>query len=156
MAYMIPYALMAAGTLYQARQQRTSAEYQAKVDEVNATVTRQQTNAEEEQRRRAMAMELGRNRAAAYESGFNPGGGSFLNLLTDSAAEMELDVLTARYRGQLEALGLQTDADVNRRNAKAATRTGYLNAFSTLYGGQMRADYTQSTRINSQFAGGGE
>lgn len=148
MAFIVPFipAIIGAGTaLYGARQQRQGREYQAEINEQNAKVTRLQSNAEEEARRRQMALDLGRQRAEATETGFNPGGGSFLNLLTKNAGEMELDVLTARYRGQLESMGLEQDAKVQRSNAKKATASGNLSAFGTLYGAQ--TNYLQSSMI---------
>lgn len=146
MAAAIPYVIMAAGAIYSAQQQRRQQEYSAAIDEANAKLARDQTAVAEEQLRRRNTQQMGYIRASAIDTGFDPGTGSLLNLQTKSAAEMELDVLTARYRGELEAIGLQTDAGVKRNNARTATRQGYVNAASYLASGY--SDYSRQTRID--------
>lgn len=151
MAFIVPFIpaiLGAAGAVYSARQQRQQNEYRAEIDEQNAKLTRQQNAAAEEGQRRQMAMALGDVRSLASESGFNPGGGSLLNLQTKTAAEMELDVLTTRYRGDLEAIGLSNDAKVGRLNAKRATASGFLSAAG--YVASAYADYLKSSRIEKR------
>lgn len=141
----IPYIAAAAGALYAAHQQKKALQQQAHADEQNAQVTLQQTFAAEESRRRQAALAMGDIRSEAVASGFSPGGGSLLNLQTKSAAEMELDILTSRYRGDLEALSLTNDARVRRSNARSAMTSGYLNAAGYLASGYGRY---LSTRIN--------
>lgn len=63
----------------------------------------QAADANESRIRRQTAYELGTQRASAAESGFDPSSGSFLTLQGESAANAELDALTARYQGQLNA-----------------------------------------------------
>jgi hypothetical protein len=145
----IPYIVGAVGALYAAQQQSAALEYQAKVNEQNAKLTQQQTFAAEESRRRQMALAMGDIRSEAVASGFSPGGGSLLNLQAKSAAEMELDILTSRYRGELESLSLNNDAQMQRANAKSSRTSGYLNAAGYLASGYGR--YT-STRINQPAA----
>lgn len=144
----IPYIIAGAGAVYQGQQQQAQANASATVDEANAKLARQQAAVAEETQRRQNAMTMGGVRAAAVQTGFDPNSGSFLNLQTKTAGELELDALTTRYRGELESIGLQTDATVKRGNGRAARTTGYLNAAASIYGGQMQGAYGSATRIN--------
>ena len=60
-------------------------------------------NANEERIRRSNAMQLGRQRVAAAQSGFDPNSGSIATLQAQSAGQAELDALTERYKGDLNA-----------------------------------------------------
>lgn len=141
----VPYIVGAVGAVYTAKQQANASEYRAQVDENNATLTRQQTYAAEESQRRQMAVQQGNLRASAIETGFDANTGSLATLQAKTAGEMELDVLTARYRGELEAIGLQQDAAIGRSNASAAKTSGYLSAFGSLASGG--ANYLSGSKI---------
>jgi hypothetical protein len=98
----------------------------------NATASRQQANADEERQRRMNALRMGEARAGAAESGFDSSSGSLAGLLVKNAGEMELDALTTRYKGQMEAISFENEAATHRANAKSARRSGYMNAFGSL------------------------
>lgn len=132
MAYVIPYAIAGAATAYQVNQQAQAQERQQQIDEANARTTMQQANAAEEASRRKAAAAMGDIRAAAASTGFDPGTGSLLNLQAKSAGEMELDILTNRYRRSLEAIGLRADASVQGANARATRISGALSAYGTM------------------------
>lgn len=155
MAFIVPFIPMivaAVGAVYQGQQQKKAADYRASVDEQNATLTRQQTAAAEEGQRRQMALNMGDVRAAAAQTGFDPNSGTLLNLQAKTAGEMELDVLTSRYRGELEAVGLSHDAALSRFNGKSARTSGYLSAFGSL--AQGGANYLGASKIGAgQYAG---
>lgn len=142
---------MAAGALYSAQQQKRQWEYQASVDEANAKLAREQSAVAEEQTRRSNTQQMGLIRASAIDTGFDPGTGSLLNLQSKSAGELELDALTARYRGELEAIGLQQDAGIKRGNARTSQQQGYLNAAGYLASGY--SDYSRQTRIDGMRGG---
>lgn len=59
--------------------------------------------ANEDRIRRANAIALGRQRAAAAQSGFDPSSGSMAKLQSQSAGQAELEALTERYKGDLNA-----------------------------------------------------
>lgn len=145
MVWAIPYAVAAAGAVYQARGQAANAKYAAAIDDQNAKLARQQASAAEELQRRQGAQVMGNVRASAVESGFDPNAGTLLNIQTKTAGEIELDALTTRYRGELEGLGLTQSAAANRANARTATTQGYLNAAGTL--AQGAAKYWEMSRI---------
>lgn len=135
------------GQIYQGYAQAAQYKSAANLAETNARLTRQQTNAAEEAQRRQNALRMGEVRASAAESGFDPSAGSLLNLQTKTAAELELDALTNRYRGELEAIGLQNEAKQLRANARAARTSGFLNAAGTVFSSTMR--YGGATRIGA-------
>jgi len=89
-------------------------------------------NANEERIRQRSSQELGAQRAAAAESGFDPNSGSLAALQQQSAGNAELDALTERYKGQLNAW--QQDLTIQR----AAERTNYvLDPLGTIVGRKM-------------------
>jgi len=98
----------------------------------NAANTRTATYANEDTQRRQSTMRMGEVRASAAQSGFDASTGSLATLQTKSAGELELDALTSRYKGQLQAMSFDNEAASLRYGAKAARRQGYLNAAGTL------------------------
>lgn len=73
-------------------------------------------DANEERIRRESAQQLGIQRASAAQSGFVSNTGSMLTLQGESAANAELDALTERYKGQLNAW--QMDEQTRRAEEK--------------------------------------
>lgn len=138
-------AATAVGSIYQGYAASNAMKGQAQQADLNARLTRQQTNATEEAQRRQNALQMGEVRANAVQSGFIADSGSLAALQTKTAAEMELDALTGRYRGELEAIGLQNDARQLRANASTARTSGWLNAAGTVFSSAMR--YGGATRI---------
>lgn len=127
-------AVQAVGAIYQGQVAAAEGNAAAGVAEANARVTRQQTAVREDLIRRHNRQKLGEQRAAAVQSGFNPNEGSLAELQGESAGALEFDALTARYEGTLQALSFDTQAQSLRRQAKAASVTGYLNAAGSLLG----------------------
>lgn len=134
MTFMIPAAMSAGLQIAQGHANAKGMRDQAAGMDQAAADTRRASSADEDVARRGMSMRLGEARAAAAQSGFDASSGSLATLQTKSAAEMELEVLTQRYKGELQAVGLENQARNTRANAKAAKRGGYLNAFATLAG----------------------
>jgi hypothetical protein len=75
-------------------------------------------SANEDRIRRANARRLGEQRAAAAQSGFDPNSGSIAQLQGESAGEGELDALTERYKGDLNAWRM--DEQTSRQQEKLA------------------------------------
>lgn len=144
MAFMIPAAISAGLQIAQGAAQSGAMKDQAAAMNANAANMRAAGNADEETLRRNQRMELGKIRASSVQSGFDASTGSLAKLQTKSAAEMELDALTQRYRTELQAVGTENEARSVYANAKAVRRSSNLSAFSTLasatmnYGGQPR------------------
>jgi hypothetical protein len=74
-----------------------------------ASVLRYQTGAEEDLLRRQQRGELSAVRGAIAESGFEFSG-TQRDLMDDSDVQAELEVLTLRYQGEMEARSIESDA----------------------------------------------
>jgi hypothetical protein len=131
MTFMIPAAIAAATQVMQGQAQGRALNDAAEGLDANAAGVRRASSADEDTLRRQQAQQLGKMRASADQSGF-VNTGSLADIQAKSAAEMELDALTNRYKSELQAVGYENEARTMRANAKAAKRSGYLNAFSTL------------------------
>lgn len=147
MAVTGPYAVMAALAVYGGQQQRMAKQYESDVAGQNAHTARQQANAREEMVRRHNAQVLGHQRAAAVQSGFDPNSGSLLRIQGDSAAQAELDALTTRYEGGIQALNFQREAAGLHSQGQAAMTSGYLSAAGTLAGG-----YAKKQEVDREMA----
>lgn len=76
--------------------------------------------------------ELSKQRAALLQSGVDPGSGSALVGVTQSTYDAELDALTTRYEGMLQAQGLDTQAAMSRYEGKARKKQSRLSAAGQL------------------------
>ncbi|SDV49187.1 virion core protein, T7 gp14 family [Chitinasiproducens palmae] len=118
-----------------AANQATAAEYNANLADRNAGIAYQQGVAREEQQRRQSAQQLGAQRAAVSESGFDPSSGSALDVQVQSTGSAELDALQTRYQGILQANSYEEQARQSRMQA-AQYRS---NAKTALIGGVIGA-----------------
>jgi hypothetical protein len=125
----------------QGQAQQNAANYNARMKEIEAGITREQTNAREEQQRRQARQVMGRQRAAVAQAGIG-WGGSALDIMEESATFAELDALTIRYEGDLKAKGLLAEAEYDRYSGavaaamgKAAKKASYVSAAASLLSG---------------------
>lgn len=141
---MASAAISAVGALSSSRTAASEANANAQIASNNATLARQRGNAAEELTRRRTARALSEQRAAVAQSGFDPSSGSALALQTESAANAELDALTARYEGNLRALSFEQEANNMKARARAARSQGYVSAAGSLLQGASSAYGYQS------------
>lgn len=148
----------AAGQVQQANAQADAEEYNAKVADMNATLSERRARdalergkLEEQQKRREVAQIEGRQKAAMAANGVDLSFGSPLDTLVDTAVMGELDALTIRsntareaYDHQVAAVNGRADANLRRMNASATKKGGNLAAFGTILTGAGKA-YGQST-----------
>lgn len=126
----------------QANQQAAALDRNAALADQQATqVYAQSANREEAQRAQA-GQQLGAQRAAVAESGFNPNVGSALDTQVQSTRNAELDALQLRYQGILQGSSLEDQAQQDRyaaRTARASARNsmlaGGISAAASLLGG---------------------
>lgn len=125
----------------QGRAQMDAANYNARMKEIEAGITREQANAREEQQRRQARQVLGKQRAAVAQAGIGMGG-SALDIMEQSAALAELDALTIRYEGDLKARGLLAEAEFDKYSGqvamamgKAQKKAAYVSAGASLLSG---------------------
>ena len=120
--------VQALGAIYDGNAAAAQSTAAANAAAANAHNARLQTDAREEQQRRRNAMLLGDLRAASAQTGFDPSSGTLSRLQSSSAAQLELDALTNRYSGELQAISLDNEAQTYRNRASAQRKTGYLTA----------------------------
>ena len=126
------------GTLIEGENKAISYEYNAKVARMNAEIARQQGVAAVEAQQREGARAMGRAMAAYGASGVQMDSGSPVDVLVDSARNIELDRLTVQYNYALKAVGYESDAKMDLLGAKSARTSSYIKAANQLMG----ADYS--------------
>jgi len=95
---------------------------------------RLQGSANEDSVRRRNAQILGRQRAAAAQSGFESSSGSLAELQTQNAGQLELDALTGRYQSELSAIGHENAGRSARAAGKAARTKAFISAAGQILG----------------------
>lgn len=144
----------------QASQQATALDRNAALsDQQAAQVYAQNVNRESAQRAQA-GQQLGEQRAAVAESGFNPNTGSALDTQVQSVRNAELDALQTRYQGILQGQSLEDQAQQDRyaaRTARASARNGLLaggiSAAASLLGGVASYAKTGGSLFSSSTGG---
>lgn len=130
----ISAAIGAVGAIQQSRQASATANYNARQQEVSANVARRQAAAREEMQRKEARKFLGRQRAAIAESGTGFGGTN-QDIAVQSALDAELDALNIRYQGELEARGLNEQANLTRLEGRQRSANYGLQAVSSVLNG---------------------
>jgi hypothetical protein len=133
-------ALSAAGAVAQGNAAKSAANFNAAVARQNADIARTNAEADSEKQERQGRLLAGRQRAAAGASGTTPEG-SPLEVMADSALESELDALTTRYRGELQARSYGQDATLQGMRGDAAQTAGYIGAGTALLTGAKGLDW---------------
>lgn len=150
-------AVAGAGALVSGINQSASDRQQAAALNRNAALSDQQAQQvyaqgveREDTQRQQAGQQLGAQRAAVAESGFNPSSGSALDVQQNSVRNAELDALQLRYQGVLQGNSLEDQATQQRysaqvagSNARSAITTGVLSAAGTALSG-----YSQYARFN--------
>lgn len=141
MAAAIPYVVAASAVvsavsaIRQGNAAEAAANFNAQVAEQNATIAREQAAAKAKQIDRENYLRLGAIRAAQGKNGGAAGAGSVLDVLSDAAAQGELDKQNALYSGEMAARGYTNTANLDRYSGETARTSGYLKAGSELLSG---------------------
>ncbi|MCA8065494.1 hypothetical protein [Burkholderia sp. AU38729] len=146
---LISAGVSAAGALASGVAKSSAESQQAAIMDRNAQLADNQAtqvyaqgvNREEAQRQQS-DQQLGAQRAATAESGFNPNAGSALDTQVQSVRNAELDALQTRYQGILQGQSLEDQATQDRfaaRTARASARNSMIgsgiSAAASLLGG---------------------
>lgn len=143
-------AFQALGAIQRAQSQVANLQSQAAASDYNAQVARVQSertlqlsSLEQSRLRREQAQFLGRQRAAAAQSGVGLGG-SNRDILERSETLAELDALNVAYEGAVRARGYTSQAELDEFQARTfrsqvgpTRRAGFLSAV----GGGLSAGY---------------
>ena len=113
---------------YAAQAEAQAADYNAQLARQNATLARQQYGEEERRFRERGAKQIGAIRAQLGATNLSLEG-SPMDVIEDTAANLELDALTIRHRGELEALGYESEAQLaDFRAANARRQSSFIGS----------------------------
>lgn len=135
-------AISAIGAIQSANAQAAAAEYNAKIDQRNAAIAdanrktiQQQTEFDVEDKRRENARTLASIRAAYGTSGLDLAG-SPLDVIEDTALELNTDLQRVDYEGRMKARDAAMQSQTSRESsvlhkmeAKSAKTAGIISAF---------------------------
>ncbi len=121
-----------AGSVSSANRTKAAHEYNARAAQIDAenkrVIARTEADRLKERDRKLMASMRARMGAA----GVDPGSGSGLALLTETAADAERDYRTLVRNGDVDAARLRSQARLDRMYGAAAQGSGYYDAGATL------------------------
>lgn len=118
-------AMSAMGSIAAGNAARKAGNFNAAVGEANARSARASAAENTERQRRIGARRQGGLRNAQVS----------LDVLEDQAMEEELEALTIMHGGELQALGLERGAALDRFEGKVAQKAGYMSAAGSLLKG---------------------
>ena len=118
-------AVSAMGSIAAGNAARKAGNFNAAVGEANARSARASAAENTERQRRIGARRQGGLRNAQVS----------LDVLEDQAMEEELEALTIMHGGELQALGLERGAALDRFEGKVAQKAGYMSAAGSLLKG---------------------
>jgi len=113
--------------LFQGFSQYQAANAAAKQASINARTAIAEAAAMESRQRRASAMDISAGAAGYGASGVRMEG-SPLDIMEQSAYNAELDALTTRWKGQVEATNYRNEAAMARASGRNALIGGFINA----------------------------
>jgi hypothetical protein len=122
------------GTLAQAQAQSNAAEYNAKVNKINAQTSTEQAATVAAQKNRETRQRIAQGTGAVMQNGFEVSG-SPLDVLNQAQDQGNLDYLTAVYSGQVKAAGYKNQAEMDMAESKNALAAGAIGAASQLFSG---------------------
>jgi len=131
MAQVAGAALSAVGAISQASAARGAADYNAKVAASNAITARQQGEADAARQERESRLRAGAARARVGAAGIDVGG-SPLAVLEDNAMQEKLDELRILHASEVQAIGFENEAMLEKSRGAAAMRSGVVSAVGQL------------------------
>lgn len=127
---------MSAYSSYQSgKSQQKIADYNAKVQEIQAQDARARGGFEANQKRREVAATLGQQQAQLAANGVETSSGTSLTLASDTAWAGEMDAKTIEVNALRAAYGYEQEAVGTRLQGKAAMRNARGSAYGSLLSG---------------------
>ena len=127
-------AVSAVSQIQQGKEQQKWSEYNAAVAERDAKAAKAAAGYDASQKRKETERLLGRQRALYGKSGVTMEG-SPLELMSETAAEGELDALMIERTGSVGAQRYQEEATLSRMKGSSARKASYWGAGTTLLTG---------------------
>jgi len=136
---IIAAGVQAYGQYQQAQQQSAVYKYNAKVATNNAASARNAAAIDEYQIREKNKAVMATQRARYAKANLQLSMGSPMEIMAASARQAELDAQVARYRGELGAVGYETQASLLTAQSKSIRQAGVIAAGSSLLSGAASA-----------------
>lgn len=158
---MLPVIAMVAGTAFQAigaikqgQAANAAAKYNAQVANNNAQVAEQQAQSQAMVQGRRAMMQNGGLLANMAANGVDVGEGSAVDILSQSAANAEMDRQNIIYNGRVRAQSLRSQAQLDTFQGETAQQNGYMSAAGALLSGGAKAyGYSQGAGAPLSIAG---
>lgn len=129
---MAGQVLSVVGTLAQGNQAADVAGRNADAMKAQATETRRTTVDRENLTRDRSAQTLAAQRTALLQNGIDPTAGTAAIGVSQSTQDADMDALTLRYQGLLQAQQMDTQADLTRWEGQAKKRQSRISAVGQL------------------------
>ena len=127
-------AISALGTIQQAQSQAAASRFNQQVAQRNQLLAQQRAEEQADRGRREARRFLGAQRAAVGASGLALEG-SPMDVLADTASELELDIQTARHAALIDAMSFGGAAGLEGSAAANARAQGFLGVGSDVLTG---------------------
>ncbi len=127
-------AMSMQGAQQQGQAGQAAAQYNYQVNQQNAKLAIEQAASEEQKLRVSGQKSLGAARANYGASGVQMDA-SALDVLEESAKNIEMDALEVRHKGALKAWSYQANAGLNLLEGEASARAGSMGAATALVKG---------------------
>lgn len=124
--------LGAIGTIAGGRQAEAISSRNADLLNQQADATRRATVGKENLQRDRIASMMADQRARLLANGVDPGSGTAMVGVRQGMVDAEMDALTLRYEGLMQARDLNIQSDLTRWEGKAKKRQAYLSAAGQL------------------------
>ena len=146
---LIAGGIGAAGSLVSSFSQSAQADREAQIEDANAKIAEQQAQSDAAAIRYKAIRLHGQQQAAIGASGIAPSG--FIDALSDSDIEAELDAQTTLYNGRLQARNYRSQAAASRDSGRASIISGLFGAGTTAlsaYGNWNYLDTLENKKTN--------
>ena len=128
----------AGSQLQEGEQEQQAQEFNAKVAEQQAQLTRESSALEEFKARKRLKLVSGEQRALFAKSGVTFSG-SVIDVIEESISNAELDIATSNFNAEVKARGFESEAAQARIVGQQARRISRLRAGATLLTGVAQA-----------------
>ena len=142
-------ALSAVGQYQSGKAQKKAAEYNAKMQEMEAARAKEVGIENAQRKRRDNERRLASYRAQFARSGV-ASTGSYLDFMAGSASDLEIQALDIFNQAQTQATALTNEAASMRYSGESAYRAGITNSFSSILGGVSDATFKYASLKQSK------
>lgn len=147
-AMAIAAGFQAVGSIVGGFMARQEAKTRASFERMRAKTVRDQATAEIRTRGRQNIRDRGREQAAIAQTGFAMEG-DLMDLVDQADIDREMDLLNIAYRGEVQAIGLETQAKLDEAAGRNALIKGFLGAAGAVGGAAASGGFGGGAAISS-------